>query len=215
MAAARIALGPGGRTLAVVRQRFDGWSSDLWDTASRRRTAVLGNMNPTVPALRPDGRLLVGSDRLARLPSGPVTARQLSPGVRSRRSPSADGSRIAVGDTSGRVALWEGSLSHRLGILPSLALVTSVTDPPPQAISALAFSPDGSTLAVAGEGGSLQLWDSVGQQPLGSGLTTPGEAITSLAFTSDGTALDAGSPHVPAQRYSVTPHTRPPRSARA
>ncbi|MFF7644412.1 helix-turn-helix domain-containing protein [Streptomyces canus] len=206
MAAARIALGPGGRTLAVVRQRFDGWHSELWDTASRRRTAGLGDMNPTVLALRPDGRLLVGGDRLARLPSGPVTPRQLSLGEEIEAVAfSADGSRVAVGDASGRVALWDGSLSHRLGVLPSPFLVTSVTGRPPQAVSALAFSPDGSTLAVASEGGMLKLWDTAGQQPLGSGLTTAGETITSLAFTPDGTALDAASPHVPAQHYSVDP----------
>lgn len=77
----------------------------------------------------------------------------------------------------------------------------------PQAVSALAFSPDGSTLAVAGDGGTLQLWDTAGQQPLGSGLTTPGEAITSLTFTftPDGATLDATGPHVPLQRYPVNP----------
>jgi hypothetical protein len=51
----------------------------------------------------------------------------------------------------------------------------------------------------------LQLWDTAGQQPLGSGLTTPGEAIDSLAFTPNGATLDATSPHVPLQRYPVNP----------
>ncbi|MCX5257815.1 helix-turn-helix domain-containing protein [Streptomyces canus] len=205
MAAARIALGPGGRTLVAVRQQFEGWNSEVWDTASRRRTAVLGDVDPTALALRPDGRLLVGGDHLARLPSGPVTARQLSLGEEIEAVAfSADGSRVAVGDASGRVALWDGSLSHRLGVLPSLFLVTSATGSP-QVVSALAFSPDGSTLAVAGEGGTLQLWDTADQHLLGSGLSTPGEAITSLAFTPDGATLDATSPHVPLQRYPVNP----------
>lgn len=75
----------------------------------------------------------------------------------------------------------------------------------PEAVSALAFSPDGATLAVAGDSGTLQLWDTASQQPLGSGLTTPGEGITSLAFTADGTTLNATSPHAPLQSYPVTP----------
>jgi WD40 repeat protein len=105
---------------------------------------------------------------------------------------------------AGRVAPWDGSLSHRLGVLPSPSLVTSAISPA-HMVSALAFSPDGSTLAVANEGGMLQLWDTAGQQPLGSGLTTPGEAIDSLAFTPNGATLDATSPHVPLQRYPFNP----------
>jgi WD40 repeat protein len=72
-------------------------------------------------------------------------------------------------------------------------------------VAALAFSPDGATLAVAGDSGTLQLWDTANRQPLGTGLTTPGEAITSLAFTKDGTSLYATSLHSPVQRYRVTP----------
>ena len=117
---------------------------------------------------------------------------------------SADGSRAAVGDASGRVALWDGSLTHRLGVLPSVFPVPPANGSP-EAVRALAFSPDGGTLAVAGDSGSLQLWNTADQQPLGSGLTTPGEGITSLAFTPDGATLHATSLHVPLQRYPVSP----------
>ncbi|KKD02099.1 WD40 repeat domain-containing protein, partial [Streptomyces sp. WM6386] len=75
----------------------------------------------------------------------------------------------------------------------------------PEAVSALAVSPDGATLAVGGTTGTLQLWDIATQQPLGGPLTTPGEVISSLAFTTDSGTLYAGSPHVPLQRYAVDP----------
>jgi WD40 repeat protein/transcriptional regulator with XRE-family HTH domain len=201
----RIALGPGGRMLVIVRQQVEGSTSEVWDTASGRRTAVLGDVDATVLALRPDGRLLVGGDRLARLPSGPVTARQLSLGEEiDAVAFSADGSRAAVGDASGRVALWDGTFGHRIGVLPSPLASTQVPGPP-RLVSALAFSPDGGTLAVADDSGTLQLWDTASQQPLGSGLTTPGEAITSLAFTPDGATLEATGRHAPVQRYRVDP----------
>ncbi|MFE2066016.1 WD40 repeat domain-containing protein [Streptomyces sp. NPDC059467] len=70
-------------------------------------------------------------------------------------------------------------------------------------MTALAFSPDGRTLAVGGAAGSLQLWDVATQQPLGGLLTTPGEAVDSLAFGPDGTTVYAGSAHVPLQRYDI------------
>ncbi|MFI6936691.1 helix-turn-helix domain-containing protein [Streptomyces sp. NPDC050287] len=204
-AAEYIALGPGGRLLVAVRDQSARQIGETWDTTTGRRTAVLGDMNPAAPALRPDGRLLIDGDRLTTLSSGTRTTRPLGPGeeiVAVAFSP--DGSRAAVGDASGRVALWDGDLTHRLGVLPNV-----FPDPPangsPEAVGALAFSPDGGTLAVAGDSGSLQLWDTAGQQPLGSGLTTPGDAITSVAFTPNAATLYATSAHVPLQHYPVNP----------
>ncbi|WP_371584446.1 WD40 repeat domain-containing protein [Streptomyces sp. NBC_01314] len=72
-------------------------------------------------------------------------------------------------------------------------------------VEALAVSPDGATLAVGGGSGTLQLWDTATQQPLGGPLTTPGETIGSLAFSADSATLYTGSAHVPLQRYAVDP----------
>jgi WD40 repeat protein len=92
---------------------------------------------------------------------------------------------------------------------PGSASCPASSPPPangsPEAFGALALSPDGHTLAVAGDSGSLQLWDTAGQQPLGSGLTTPGEGITSLVFTPDAATLYATSAHIPLQHYPVNP----------
>ena len=109
------------------------------------------------------------------------------------------------------MALWDGALRHQTGVLPNVFpsvlvdRIDTTTDDASEAVSALAVSPDGRTLAVGGEAGSVQLWDIATQQPLGGPLTTPGEAIDTVAFAADGSAVYAGSAHVPLQRYTIEP----------
>ncbi|MFI6626673.1 helix-turn-helix domain-containing protein [Streptomyces sp. NPDC050528] len=213
-AAVALALGPSrGHALYAVRDTAVGQLADeTWDFARRRRTAVLTGVTGSHLAVRPDGALLVGEGRVARPPSGRSTGKDLVRGDEiGALAFTADGSALAAGDQTGRVDLWDGGLRHREGILrnvfpaPTATAVTPLGTTP-EGIAALAFSPDGRTLAVGGDGGSLQLWDVATQQPLSSApLTTPGEAITSLAFSPDGTTVYAGSAHVPLQRYAVDP----------
>ncbi|MFE7897374.1 hypothetical protein ACFU3E_07525 [Streptomyces sp. NPDC057424] len=203
-AAVVLALGPGGRTLYATRTPAIGkLSGEVWDTAHHRRTAVLPPVGSHL-TVRPDGRLLVGDDQVARLPSGSVQAHGLTQGSGTAALAfSPDGSRLAVGDFTGRVALWDSTLRHRTGILRSV-FPTPLGDTP-EAVSALAFSPDGATLAVAGDAGTVQLWDTATQQPLGGPLTTPGEGVDSLSFSPDSTTLYVAGDHVPLQRYTIDP----------
>ncbi|MCD9879749.1 WD40 repeat domain-containing protein [Streptomyces guryensis] len=208
-----IALGPDARTLYATRTLADGkLSNETWDTAHHRRTAALTALTSSHLAVRPDGRLLVGDNRTAALPGGQVTGRHLVQGDEiGALAFAADGSRLVAGDRTGRVALWDGKLRAQAGVLrnvfPELADGTSDArfGDSSEAISALAVSPDGRTLAVGGEAGSLQLWDIATQQPLGAPVTTPGEAIDTLAFSADSDTVYAGSAHVPLQRYSIDP----------
>ena len=212
-----VTLGPdGGHALYAVRTPAIGELADeTWDFARGRRTAVLTGVTGSHLAVRPDGRVLVGEGRAARSPSGRSTGHDLVQGGEiGALAFSPDGSTLAVGDQTGRVDLWDGELRHRDGILRNVfpaaigtsTIGTSLFGTAPEGVSAVAFSPDGRTLAVGGDGGSLQLWDVATQQPLSSApLTTPGEAITSLAFSPDGTTVYAGSAHVPLQRYVVDP----------
>ncbi|MFK0286569.1 hypothetical protein ACIQVL_39730 [Streptomyces sp. NPDC090499] len=204
-AALEIALGPAGRTLYVARATSVGAVTDeVWSVARGRRTSVLTGVSASHLGVRPDNGLLVGDGRAMSLPSGRTGAPDLVQGEEiGALAFSADGSLLAAGDQTGRVALWDGELRHREGILRNVFTVPLGTTP--EGVSALALSPDGRTLAVAGDAGSLQLWDVLTQQPLGSPLTTPGEEIDSIAFSADGTTVYASSAHVPFQRYAVDP----------
>ncbi|MFE0252246.1 WD40 repeat domain-containing protein [Streptomyces sp. NPDC059010] len=94
--------------------------------------------------------------------------------------------------------------AHRAAGTLSGAL-SRATPGEPEEASVVAFSPDGTTLAVAGNQGTVQLWDVVSQQPLGPALPTPGDGILSLAFSPDGGTLYAAGEHVPWQKYDIDP----------
>ncbi|MCC9706685.1 hypothetical protein E4N62_16235 [Streptomyces sp. MNU76] len=215
-----IALGPDARTLHLTRTPAVGeLLNETWDTARHRRTAVLTGLSSSHLGVRPDDGLLVGDNRKATLPGGRATGRDLVQGGELGALAFApDGSRLAAGDQTGRVALWDAEVRQREGTLPNVfpALPEGTaggpdTGPDPingdtsEAVSALAISPDGRTLAVGGEAGGLQLWDIATQQPLGGLLTTPGDTIDTVAFGADSGTVYAGSPHVPLQRYSIDP----------
>ncbi|MDF3143217.1 hypothetical protein PBV88_18450, partial [Streptomyces sp. T21Q-yed] len=200
-----LALGTGGRTLLAARSPGDDGTAEVWDTAAHRRTATLSSLDAEGLALRPDGRLLAGSaDRYAELPSGHVSGRALADGRQvTALAFSPDGTRLAVGDSTGHVTLWDGDLRHRMGILTGTS--DTVSGGEAEAVGALAFSPGGSTLAVGGRNGTLRLWDTAGQRLLGSDLPTSGDEIGTLAFTRDGATLYSGGPDALLQRHPVAP----------
>ncbi|WP_329248499.1 hypothetical protein OG223_16365 [Streptomyces sp. NBC_01478] len=199
-----LALGPGSRTLYAVRAPvLRDLRTEAWDTGRHRRTAAFPTPGDHL-AVRPDGRLLVGDDRVLRPPSGTVDVSDLAQGGEIGALAFApDGSRLAVGDDTGRVTLWDGTGRHRTGVLRNV--FPAPLGDHPESVSALALSPDGRTLAVGGDTGTLQLWDTTTAQPLGDPLPTPGDAIDSLAFSADSTTLYAAGRHVPLQHYTVDP----------
>ncbi|WP_228974726.1 WD40 repeat domain-containing protein [Streptomyces sp. DH12] len=115
---------------------------------------------------------------------------------------SRDGTRFAVSDGTGRVTLWDGDLRRRLGVINGTSTVDheSERDSP----AALAFSPDGTTLAVVGTA-SVQLWDVASGRPLGSPLPTSGQPLSSVAFSDDGTTLYTSGTWNPAERIDLDP----------
>ncbi|UUU23082.1 nSTAND1 domain-containing NTPase [Streptomyces sp. DSM 40750] len=162
--------------------------------------------------LGPGGRLMATvTGRVTELPAGRTTNRSLSPeGVGVLRfSPAGD--RLAAGDSTGWVHLWDGPVVHRLaafvGTQQDELAAMSPSDGPEvegEPVSALAFSPDGKTLAVGGASGTLRLWDVASAQPLGSPLPTSGDGILDLAFSRDGASLLASGAHVPLRTYPVS-----------
>jgi WD40 repeat protein len=212
-----IALSPDGDRLLVGRT-VRGTAVEVWDISGNtqagksrreepprpRRTAILTGMSGGDMAVRHDEGLLVsGHEMIATLPSGTAKERALSESGTNAIAFSPDGSYFAAGDDQGRVTLWNGDLSERLGILAgtSTGALTDESD----AVSALAFSPDGNALAVATGSGTVRLWDTASSSVLGTALPTPGDSILSLAFTSDGRALYTAGAHVRLQRHDLTP----------
>ncbi|MDX3581197.1 WD40 repeat domain-containing protein [Streptomyces europaeiscabiei] len=202
-----LALSPDGRTLFTTRTPADGEpSNERWDTATRSRTDSLTGpgLASVRLALSPRDELVVGDNRVARGRPGRSVALDLVQGDHiSALAFSPDGSRVAAGDRTGRVALWDGDLRRRAGVLRNV--FPAPLGGTPEAVSALALSPDGRTLAVGGDAGTVQLWDTTTQQPLGGPLPSPGERIASLAFSPDNTTLFTGGAHVPLHRHTVAP----------
>ncbi|MET8981480.1 hypothetical protein ABZX85_38380 [Streptomyces sp. NPDC004539] len=194
-----LALGPDGRTLLIGGTT----GTDIRDTGTGRRTGALPGLFGETFAVRPDGRLLVGSlDRYARLPNGTAVGRALADGKKvTALAFSSDGERLAVGDASGRVTLWDGNAERRTDVLAGLS--GAAGEGAPEEVAALAFSADGRTLAVGGTHGTLRLWDTASQQLLGTDLPTSGDEIRSAAFGRDDGTLYTTGPHTTLQRYTV------------
>jgi WD40 repeat protein len=72
-------------------------------------------------------------------------------------------------------------------------------------VTALAYSPDGKILAVAGDQGTLQLWDAASHQPLGGPLPTPGDAVIALTFSPDGHTLYTAGRHSAPRSLALDP----------
>ncbi|EFL20307.1 putative WD-40 repeat protein [Streptomyces himastatinicus ATCC 53653] len=205
-----VALSPDGREVMTTDAEN---RVKVWDTHSGKRLRTLpkpnrGNRDEQVQeigALSADGtKLLTDTGALIRVSDGKTLPDELGECQDCVFAFSPDARRIAVAATyQGKVSLWDGTLRTPLGTLSGT--LSRATHGAREVPTAMAFSPDGTTLAVAGEQGTLQLWDVASQQPLGPTLRTPGDSILSLAFSPDGGTLYAAGEHVPWQKYDIDP----------
>ncbi|MFD9307024.1 WD40 repeat domain-containing serine/threonine protein kinase [Streptomyces sp. NPDC060048] len=185
-----VAFGPDGCTLATGG---DGKVIRLWDpragTLRRQFTGHSGTIDSVV--FNPDGgTLAIGTYAEARL-SDARTGKGLAalPGATGPVAFSADGNTLATGDAEGRVLIWEPPTGRR----PRHRLKTGK----PSHISALAITPDGRTIAAAGntfaEDGKVlaHVWDThTGKRH--HRLTGHTDSIGALAFSPDGRVLASG-----------------------
>ena len=217
-----VAFSPDGKTVATGSNGLTGSTTRLWDVATGRPIGapLYDERAITVQALAfsSDGKTLAtASDADERL-WDVATRREIgAPLSRHQSFPSAaafsrDGKTLATttdtpngtvrrGQTIVRrqtIQLWDVTGHRQIG-----KPITSHFGPVP----ALAFSPDGKTLAVAVGlvHETVSLWDVAKHRPIGAPLTSDSSAAQKLAFSPDGKTLAIASGGT-TQLWDVTTH---------
>ncbi|MFF4017970.1 DNA-binding protein [Streptomyces sp. NPDC001843] len=186
---------------------LNGERTERWDTRRHVRTGRWRGVAGESLALRDDGRLLVSLDgHVTDLTSGRTTRHTLTQTTPTVVAFTHDGTRLAAGDDSGWVSLWDGHARRRLGELPADSSRAS-DDEDGDGVSAMTFSHDGTTLAVGTDDGLVRLWDASTGLAIGSPLYSTGGPVEALAFGGDDRALYLSSEHVPLERYDIAPDT--------
>jgi WD40 repeat protein len=182
-----LAFSPDGRCLASGDDRV----IHLWDPAQRRLISGRGNpqLTRSSVAVSPDGRRLASSCGGASVQVWDTATGQVVLQPDAAEPPpfvaySPDGTRLAGGGNDNRIFLWDAQTGALEAALQGQA----------GRVAALAFAPDGQTLASASASdGTVWLWDLRTQQPC---LIIPEAAdnctVEALAFDPQGRLLAAG-----------------------
>jgi WD40 repeat protein len=189
-----VAFSTDGVMLAVGERRGPGEGGvvALWDWRKPRRLAVLeghrGVIN--VLAFSGDGSQLASGDSQGFVRVWDVATRRERMTLRAQGNGriiqsltfSPDGTLlVTAGHLDGDVRLWDAASGAPRGMLPTTRT----------GVNAMAFAPNGVTLAMAGGDGAISLWDLAGRREVGI-LRTPGATLQSLAFSPDGRHLATG-----------------------
>ena len=191
-----VAFSPDGKWLATAG---DDRTVKLWDTATGRLMRILAGHSNKVGdvTFSPDGRYLASSD-------GQHIVRLWDPGsgalIRSFRE-REDRSRFYVARQAIKFspdgvllvqgyALWDVASGAR--IRRSYQLDERTPPPTDEVSPALAFSPDGGRLVIAGARWPTGLWDTAGGRLIHT-IGEDGTEIVSVAYSPDGAIVATGS----------------------
>jgi WD40 repeat protein len=164
-------------------------------------------------AFSPDGALVatIGDDGQARLwnvASQQQTGPAMTAGAAAGQGAlafSPGGKTLATVSANGDARLWSVATQRQIG-----APMTGDTAATPaqatvgQGTVAVAFSPDGATLATASGNGTLRLWDVATQPEIGAPITAGSQPVYAVAFNSSGTMLATASGDGTARRWDVS-----------
>ena len=193
-----MAFSPDGRMLASANEN----TISLWEIHTGREvvTHTEHSENITTLVFSPDSKVLAsGSEdntirlwtatagKLLFLPltghAGDVISIAFSP----------DSKVLASGSTDNTIRLWSATSGQHLATLEEQIEWGVVTHKGHTGdVTAVAFSPDGITLASGGTDDTIRLWD-VGSQQHRTALAGHWDTVTALTFSKDGTMLASGS----------------------
>lgn len=184
-----LAFSPDGTTLA---SGSSDQATRLWSTVTDQSTVSLTDQHAVVTSVSygPDGSVLLSAYANATVrfwrtsddtKMGLLT---LSGGIISANALALGNSAIiAIGDSPSGVLLWDGNGEGSM-------LTTLATK---GVVNAVAYHPDGKTLASGMSDATIQLWNTAKQKALGAPLKGHGGSVTSLAFSPDGKTLASAS----------------------
>jgi WD40 repeat protein len=189
-----VAFSKDGAVLAVSERlgRGEGGVVSIWDWRKPKRLAVLEGHRAVINALAfsGDGSRLASGDSEGSVKVWDMATCQERMSVRANEHGrtiqsltfSSDGTLLLTAAfLDGNLRLWDAASGAPRGGLPTT----------PSCGNAVAFAPDGATLAVVRGDGAVSLWDVAGRRERGI-LSTSGAMLQSLAFSPDGRQLATG-----------------------
>jgi WD40 repeat protein len=226
-----MALSPDGRWLAAALRQpdasgQDGYTIDVWDTATFAEHAVLdlGQRQPAALTFSPDGsRLLAltGSGGGGVISDGLIgSSPNDSAGAAMttwRTSDFTGGTQIALGNQTLNAAVYtpDGKTLITGGTTGTVQIRDAATGrvreefgSHPSAVRRLAISPDGRTLAtITAEDATIRLWDLADpHHPLIAALTSD-YAVNDIVFSPDGSRLASGGGGIGVALWNLDPAT--------
>jgi WD40 repeat protein len=195
-----VAFSPHGPTLATGSY---GGDLQLWDADTRQEIGspvTDGSGSVVTVAFSPDGALVATGTQDGGIQLWDAASRQqvgttLTGGTRRIASVafSPDGRTLATGGFDGVLRLW--SVPTAVGDPTGSMAIPAAPQPDSSGstIDAIAFSPDGRTLATGSWDDTAQLWNVTGRRPIGAPLAGDVSWVASVAFSPDGHTLATGS----------------------